>query len=90
MSDEAVRAETVLRRYPDISADELDYLIGAMRRLPLLAFGMIAADDTLGRKLDRLYADHGDRLRPPLSGAAWALAIPAAIVLAALFYTAVT
>ena len=57
--------------------------------MPLLDFGLLAADQRLGAKLDAFYADHGDKLRPPLSELTWALAVPALIVAFALIYSAI-
>ncbi|MBT2133651.1 hypothetical protein KK137_04825 [Croceibacterium sp. LX-88] len=90
LSEGAAEAETLLNRYPEISEQELDTMIRTFTHLPLLDFGLLAADERLGGKLDAFYADHGDKLRPPLSGMVWAIAVPVLIVAIALIYSAVT
>ena len=89
LSDDAVRAETLLVRYPDLSEQELADLLRTFARLPLLDFGLIAADRRLGAHLDSFYDDHGHRLWPPLSKWAWAVAVPLVMVTLALLYSAV-
>ena len=89
LSESATEAETLLNRYPNISEQELAILIRTFANLPLLDFGLLAADQRLGAKLDAFYADHGDKLRPPLSELTWALAVPALIVAFALIYSAI-
>ena len=89
LSHNAARAETLLNRYPDVSEKDLETLIRSFARFPLLDFGIIAADERLGSKLDAFYRDHGDKVRPPLADVMWALAVPAVIALAVAFYWAV-
>ena len=66
LSPRAARAEALLYRYPEISEQELADLIRTFANLPLLDFGLFAADQRLGAKLDAFYADHGEKLRPSL------------------------
>ena len=75
LSKGAAKAETLLSRYPDLTEKELASLIRKFQNLPLLDFGLLAADERLGDKLDEFYRDHGDKLRPPLSGLSWAMAL---------------
>jgi hypothetical protein len=89
LSESAATAERLLYRYPDISEGELASLMRTFANLPLLDFGLLAADERLGAKLDAFYADHGDKLRPPLMGVAWAVAVPVLIVAIALIYGAI-
>lgn len=89
LSESAADAETLLGRYPDINEQELASLIRTFANLPLLDFGALAADERLGARLDAFYADHGDKLRPPMIGVAWAVAVPVLIVAIALIYGAV-
>lgn len=86
LSEGAVKAEALLNRYPDLSEQELAHLIRTFAHLPLLDFGLMAADERLGEKLDEFYRDHGDKLRPPLSGVAWAMAVPAVIAIGLLYW----
>lgn len=89
LSHYAAQTETLLNRYPDISESELETLIRSFAKFPLLDFGVIAADERLGTKLDAFYRDHGDKLRPPMTDVMWALTVPAVIAIALLFYWAV-
>lgn len=79
LSDEAAKVEALLYRYPDITKQELSILIRTFAYLPLLDFGLLAADERLGAKLDAFYADHGDKLRPPVSWMKWVVAVAFAI-----------
>ena len=90
LSEEAAQAEVLLARYPHISELEVADLIRAFSRLPLLDFGLVAADDRLGPQLDAFYADHGEKLRTPLRRIALVLAWLAFITLAAIMYFAMT
>ena len=89
LSESAAGAETLLSRYPDISEQELASLIRTFANLPLLDFGLLAADERLGVKLDAVYADHGDKLRPPLIGLTSAIAVPVLIFAIVLIHSAV-
>lgn len=90
LSEQAAQAEVLLARYPHISEQELADLIRAFTRLPLLDFGLVAADDRLGSKLDAFYADHGETMRRPLQGIAWVLASLALTTLFARMYFAMS
>lgn len=82
LSRSAADAQELVLRYPDISEQELAALIRNFRSLPLLDFGLLAADPKIGRKLDEFYADHGDKLRPALNFVEW---LGAATVVAGVF-----
>ena len=86
LSDGALEAEALLIRYPDLSEQELATLIRTFSHLPLLDFGLMAADERLGAKLDAFYRDHGEKLRPPVSGVIWAMGVPAVIVLGLIYW----
>lgn len=90
LSDQAANAEVLLARYPNITEQELEDLIRTFARLPLLDFGLVAADDRLGAKLDAFYTDHGDRLRTPLEGVAMVLALLAFVTFLGLLHFAMT
>lgn len=79
LSADAADAQEQLYRYPDISDRELAVLVRHFQNLPLLDFGLLAADERLGAKMDVFFADHGDKLRPPLSWTEWAIAAAAVI-----------
>ena len=63
----ALRAEALIDRYPNLSEIELAELINLMNRLPMLDFGLIAADDRLADRMDAFHRDHGDKLGPSLA-----------------------
>ena len=71
----ALRAEALIDRYPNLSEIELAELINLMNRLPMLDFGLIAADDRLADRMDAFHRDHGDKLGPSLASAVVLLAI---------------
>lgn len=77
----ALRAEALMNRYPNLSEGELAELINLMRRMPVLDFGLMAADDGLSHKMEAFHRDHGDRLGPSLASAVTFFAIPATIAL---------
>lgn len=78
LSDNAREAEALLFRYPEITETELAALIRTFAHLPLLDYGLLAADDRLGEKLEMFYHDHGEKLRAPIPLLAWGLALSAA------------
>jgi hypothetical protein len=86
LSKGAVKAEALLNRYPDLSEQELASLIRTFAHLPLLDFGLMAADERLGEKLDEFYRDHGDKLRAPLSGLSWAISLLAVLAIVLLVW----
>ena len=84
----AARAEALLNRYPDISEAEVAILLRTFAHLPLLHFGLLAADDQLGDKLDLFYRDHGEKVPTSLSSASWAMWAIALMALAVLLWVA--
>ena len=86
LSDRALEAETLLNRYPNLTEAELSTLIRTLTKLPLLDFGLMAADERMGQKLDEFYREHGHELRSPVFGLTWALAFPAALALGLLYW----
>ncbi len=86
LSVDAADVQEMLYRYPDISDRELGILVRNFQNLPLLDFGLLAADEKLGARMDAFYAAHGDRLRPALSWMEWGIATAAAIALFLLTY----
>ena len=77
----ALRAEALIDRYPNLSEVELAELINLMRRLPILDFGLMAADDRLSGGMESFHRDHGDKLGPSLVSAVTFFAIPAIVAL---------
>lgn len=86
LSERALEAETLLNRYPDLTRTELSTLIRSFVHLPLLDYGLLAADEQLGPKLDAFHRDHGHELRAPVGGLMWAMLVPAAIALGVLVW----
>lgn len=79
LSAHSTKVHELLYRYPDISDEKLTVLVRHFRNLPLLDFGLLAADARLGAKMEAFYADHGDRLRSALSLADWTLVVALAV-----------
>jgi len=88
LSQDAAKAEALLYRYPNISEEELASLIRTFSHFPLLDFGLLAADERLGAKLEAFYADHAEKLRPPLTLIEWMIGIGAVVGLLVLIYNA--
>jgi hypothetical protein len=63
LSDNGVRAEALLNRYPEISDRELDELIDIFPKLPILDVGLITGDERIAAKVADLYKAHGKRLK---------------------------
>jgi hypothetical protein len=82
-SGTALRAEALLRRYPDLSERHLAELITLYPRLRLLDRGLIAADDRLASRLADFHRDHGSKLRASASLRVALVAVPAALAVAA-------
>lgn len=80
LSRSALRAQALLNRYPDISEQEVAILVRTFAQLPLLDFGLMAADGQLEHKLDAFYRDHTDKLRPRVGGLMWVLTSVAIVV----------
>ena len=57
LSQDAEQAQALLYRYQDITERELAVLVRTFANLPLLDFGLLAADQRLGAQLDAFYAD---------------------------------
>ena len=83
----ALRAEALIDRYPNLSELELAVLINLMNRLPMLDFGLIAADDRLADRMDAFHRDHGDKLGPSLASAVVLLAIASIATLGLVLWT---
>ena len=64
-SEMGLKAETLLSRYPDISARELDTLIEIFPKLPILDAGLMAADDRLSANVAAFHKAHGAKLVSP-------------------------
>ena len=60
-----LKAESLLSRYPSITARELDILIEIFPRLPILDTGLMAADDRLSSNVAAFHKAHGAKLVSP-------------------------
>lgn len=89
-SDMGLKAESLMSRYPDITARELDTLIEIFPRLPILDAGMMAADDRLSANVAAFHKAHGAKLVSPkatLIGFTFAfLVLPVATTIALLWW----
>jgi len=77
----ALRAEALIKRYPNLSEVETAELINLMPRLPMVDYGLITADDQLADRMEAFHRDHGDKLGPSLASTVTFLAIPSMVVL---------
>jgi hypothetical protein len=77
----ALRTETLVARYPNLSEIELAELINLMSRLPILDFGLMTADDNLAGKMGAFQRDHGVKVGSQLTAALAVLVVPAVIAL---------
>lgn len=84
-SEMTLKVEALLRRYPDLSEQELATLIGTFPYLPVLDVGLMTADDHLSERLEAFHRDHGHLLKAPMASLVGVLVLPA-IVAAALFW----
>jgi hypothetical protein len=70
-SERTLKVERLLTRYPDITEQELSYLIGTFPYLPPVDVSLMLADDALLEKLESFHHDHGHMLVAPRN---WLLA----------------
>ena len=78
----AARAEALVQRYPNLSEVELAELINLMPRLPVLDFGLMAADPVMSSRLDDFYREHGRKVRTSVAPLVIFLLLPLAVVAA--------
>ena len=62
-SETALRAETLLDRYPNLSETELAELINLFPGLSLIDQGLMTADERLSGRLADFHRDHGEKLK---------------------------
>ena len=87
-SEDAMRVEDLLGRYPNLSEQELAELINLFPKVDMVARALIAADDRLGEKVVNLYRDHGEQLDATIAGRTLPFAL-ALFVAAVLFWAVV-
>lgn len=78
-SDQVFETETLLLRYPDLNARELETLIALFPRLPMIDVALMTADDRLSEPLAAFHRDHGDKFYTPMRVLMALLAGPLAI-----------
>jgi hypothetical protein len=81
----ALEARSLLSRYPDLEAAELDRLQRIFRRLPILETALITTETDLGGQLDRFRRDHPRYVHGPLWHGLLLLSIPATLASAFLW-----
>ena len=87
-SETTVRAEALLKRYANLSEEELATLINLFPYIRILDLGLMTADERLAGKLDAFHRDHGKKLRTPISSLIVFLAVPAILAAASLLWWA--
>jgi len=80
-SETTLRTESLLARYPDLSAQEVAELIELFPSLPILDRGLMTADETLSRNLAAFERDHGSKLRGAGAPLLWFFAFPVILVI---------
>ncbi|HEU4967356.1 hypothetical protein [Sphingomonas sp.] len=85
-SERTLRVEQLLIRYPDISDNELAFLVGTFPYLPPVELSLMLADDRLAEKLDSFHRDHGHMLVAPRTWLLAALLSTAGLVAAILWW----
>ena len=77
-SKAALEVEALLSRYPHLHDRELEGLIRAFRRLPILDYALMRGDERLSAKVEAFERDHKSRLRSPAALIAF-LSLPVAV-----------
>jgi hypothetical protein len=75
----------LLRRYDRLSARESERLLEAFKALTILDLALMTSDEALRAALDAFREDHKRALRPPLLHYVWFLALPALLLVAAIW-----
>lgn len=73
--------EDMLRRYPDISSEELARCIAFLTKAPILERGSLSARAGMAEKMEQVRRDHPGPFRPSLIGYAVAAALTVLVVL---------
>lgn len=76
------RIEALLRRYPELTDDEIQELLLFVRKGPALELGLLSGNDELKPRLDRVRADHHGAFAIGMKEIAVIAALVAVIVLA--------
>ena len=72
-----LKVETLLKRCPNLSEDELADLIEMVPFVPVLDTALMAADEELSQRFEAFHRDHGHKLKPKLPTLAATLLFPA-------------
>ncbi len=73
--------EKLLRRYPNLSEEELANLIETFPQLSMLDAALLTADDRLAVPLETFHRDHSQRLRRPWPSLIALVAVPAMLLI---------
>jgi hypothetical protein len=85
-SERTRKVEQLLVRYPDITENELAFLVGTFPYLPPVDLSLMLADNGLADKLEAFHRDHGHMLVAPRTWLLAALVSTAALVAAILWW----
>lgn len=77
----AERAAEILRRYPAVAEDEVDWLVERLPRMAMVHLALMASDEALAPRLEAFQQDHRGRIRTPFRHYA-ALLVPAGMLIA--------
>ena len=67
LSERGLRAEALLRRFPDLNAGELDSLIEIFPRLPYLDLALMSDDAGLAERISAFHEAHERDLSAPMA-----------------------
>jgi hypothetical protein len=56
------RIAALLRKYPDVEADETAEITRFLKKGPILEIGLLASDEELAPKVERFRAEHASKL----------------------------
>lgn len=76
------RVAALLRKYPNVDADETAEITRFLKKGPFLEIGLLAADEELSPKVERFRAEHAGRLGLSLKDYSLAALIVASLIVA--------
>ena len=61
----AAEATALVKRYPELSPEDVERLIAVLPRLPMLHLALMASDDELAPRLEAFQKQYRHRIRTP-------------------------
>ncbi len=85
-SQVTLHVEKLLKRYPNLSEEELASLIETFPQLTMLDAALLTADDRLSSTLEVFHRDQGQKLRTPLPFLGAMVAVPAMLLIVLVYW----